>query len=81
MDKLNSSSSTPASSAEPEVQKLTYLQVLMSILSSFFGVQSSKNQKRDFAHGKARQFIAVGIVMTIVWYVTIAMVVRFVLHK
>ena len=80
MDKLNSSAGAADGNAEP-AQKLTYLQMVKSILSSFFGVQSSKNRERDFAHGKARQFIMVGIVMTFVWYATIALVVRFVLNK
>lgn len=65
-------------SAEP-VQSLTFLQMVGSILASFFGVQSQKNRDRDFAHGKARTFIMVGILMTIVWYGSISLVVHFVL--
>jgi hypothetical protein len=60
-------------------ESLTFLQMAASILASFFGVQSSKNRTRDFSRGKAGPFIAVGILMTIVWYATIALVVHFVL--
>lgn len=61
-------------------QSLTFLQMVSSILASFFGVQSAKNRERDFAHGKARAFILVGVLMTIVWYGSISLVVHFVLR-
>lgn len=57
---------------------LTFLQMVGSILASFYGVQNSKNRKRDFTRGKASHFIAVGILMTAVWYGAIALVVHFV---
>lgn len=59
---------------------ITILQVIGSILASFYGVQSSKSRKRDFQHGKAKTFIAVGILMTGVWYLTIYLIVTLVLH-
>lgn len=61
-------------------RSLTFLQMVGSIGASFFGVQSAKNRERDFAHGKARAFILVGILMTIVWYGAISLVVHFVLR-
>lgn len=62
-------------------QSLTFLQMVGSILSSFFGVQSGKNRERDFAVGKARAFILVGILMTAVWYGTISLIVHAVLQR
>ena len=62
-------------------QSLSFLQMVGSILASFFGVQSAKNRERDFVHGKVRAFILVGILMTIVWYSTIALIVAFVLRQ
>ena len=59
----------------------TFLQMVGSILASFFGVQSHENRKRDFTHGKAKYFILVGILMTVVWYGAIRLVVYFVLDK
>ena len=56
-------------------------QVFGSILASFFGVQSSKNRKRDFQSGKAKQFIAAGIIMTGIWYLTIYLIVTVVLQS
>lgn len=59
---------------------LTFFQMVGSILASFFGVQSAKNRERDFELGKARTFFMVGVLMTAVWYGTIALVVHFVLR-
>lgn len=53
--------------------------VFISILASFIGVQKSKNQKRDFARGRPMQFIIVGVVLTVVWYVAIYLIVKLVL--
>lgn len=79
MSKANSQSQ---SNAESETQQsLTFLQMVNSILASFFGVQSAKNRERDFVHGKARAFILVGILMTMAWYGTIALIVHFVLRN
>lgn len=71
----------PASDKASDTQpSLTFLQMVSSILASFFGVQSTKNRDRDFARGKARAFIIVGIFMTSVWYGAISLVVHFVLR-
>ena len=56
-------------------------QVFVSILASFYGVQSSKNRKRDFQSGKAKHFIAAGIIMTGLWYFSIYLVVTVVLKN
>jgi hypothetical protein len=77
------SSNTPPHSEQPNdnQQPLSFLQMVGSVLASFFGVQSAKNRERDFAHGKARTFILIGILMTIVWYGTISLVVHLVLQQ
>lgn len=74
-------SSEHAKPVEVPVQSLTFLQMVGSILASFFGVQSGKNRERDFALGKARPFIMVGILMTAVWYGTIWLIVNVVLKQ
>ena len=71
--------SEPKQSGEPRGPN--FFQMVGSILSSFFGVQNSKNRKRDFTYGKAKAFLAVGILMTVVWYGAIRLVVYFVLGK
>ena len=67
--------------AEDGGGNLSLPQVFGSILASFYGVQSSKNRKRDFQRGKASHFIVAGIIMTGVWYFTIYMIVSLVLHN
>jgi hypothetical protein len=59
----------------------SFFQMVGSILASFFGVQSSKNRTRDFTYGKARNFIMVGILMTVVWYGAIYGVVKLLLSN
>jgi len=74
-----SNTRSPSEPADQTAKAPSFLQMIGSILASFFGVQSAKNRERDFAHGKARTFLMVGILMTIVWYGTISLVVHFVL--
>lgn len=55
---------------------LTFWQMIGSVMASFIGVQSSEKRERDFKRGKAKQFIMVGILMTVVWYGAIYFVVN-----
>jgi hypothetical protein len=66
-------------SADAEQGSLSFFQMVHSVGASFFGVQSDENRERDFKRGKASQFIAVAILMTIVWYGSIALLVHVVL--
>jgi hypothetical protein len=45
----------------------TLLQVIGSAVAAAFGVQSSKNQSRDFQGGSPWMFIAVGIAFTLLF--------------
>ena len=60
---------------------LGFFQMVGSVLASFFGVQSAKNKERDFKRGKASQFIAVGILMTAIWYGAIYWLVNVILTQ
>ena len=64
-----------------EDPKPTLLQVVGSVLASFFGVQSSKARERDFKHGRAGVFIAVGLIMTLVLVVIVLLIVKVVLRQ
>lgn len=57
------------------------LQVVGSVLASFFGVQSARNRERDFKKGRAETFIIVGLVMTAVLVLAIVVIVKLVLHN
>lgn len=69
------------SSKEEAHSGVSLPQVFASIFASFFGVQSSKNRQRDFQSGKAKHFIAAGIIMTGIWYFTIYLIVTVVLQN
>lgn len=63
-----------------EKQDVGFMQVVKSVLSSMFGVQSSKNRERDFTKGKPVHYIVVGLVFTILFILTLVGVVKLVLH-
>lgn len=58
---------------------LTILQLIASALAAAFGVQSSRNRKRDFSRGKPGQFIAIGIIFTVLFVLIMVGVVNLVL--
>jgi CHASE2 domain-containing sensor protein len=60
-------------------KKPSLLQVVWSVAASFFGVQSARARVRDFKHGRAGVFIAVGLVMTALFVVTVILIVKLVL--
>ncbi len=72
-------SGTTTTKQTEDEQGLSVFQIFGSIFASFYGVQSSKNRERDFKRGKAKQFIAAGIVLTFVWYFGIYLLVTTVL--
>lgn len=79
MKQVNIGASEPLEDDKPE-KGLSFLQMFVSILASFFGVQSDKNRQRDFRQGKPIHFIVVGIFMTILWYFCIYLIVQLVLY-
>ncbi len=60
-------------------KKLSIVQVLGSVLSSFIGVQKNTTRERDFKHGRARDFIIVGILLTVVFILAVWGVVQLVM--
>lgn len=59
-------------------QKLGLRQVLGSVAAAFMGVQSGRNQDRDFNRGRPRDFIIVGLLATLVFVLIVAGVVALV---
>jgi len=58
-------------------QEITFLTILGSVFSSFFGVQSNANRKRDFESGKFWHFFVAGLVVVAVFLTAIWMAVRY----
>ena len=63
----------------PEQRSVSLLKVFASVLSSMFGVQSSRTHERDFTKGNPWAYVLVGLVLTIAFVLTVWLVVRLVL--
>ena len=59
--------------------KITLLQTLLSVLAAFFGVQSSKARERDFSKGKPVHYIIIGLIVVILFVLSIYGVVQWVI--
>lgn len=60
--------------------KLSFFQVAASVLASFFGVQKHANRERDFSRGRARDFILVGALFTLLFILAVWGVVQLVVR-
>jgi hypothetical protein len=58
----------------------SFLSVLWSVLASMFGVQSARRREADFTHGKPLHYILVGLLVTVVFILTVWGVVKLVLR-
>ena len=60
-------------------QKPGPLQVIGSVISAAFGVQSSRNRERDFTHGRFRNYAITAIIFVGVFIATVFSIVKMVL--
>lgn len=56
------------------------LDVILSVLASFFGVQSARNRERDFQHGRPAHFIIVAVGLTVLLILGIWLAVKLALR-
>lgn len=66
--------------SDKDNKPLTLWEMLQSVLSAAFGVQSGKNRSRDFSRGKPSHFIILGVLFTAVFVLVIFGIVKLVLH-
>jgi len=64
----------------PPGRRQSLFRVFGSVFASMFGVQSSGKHSEDFRHGKASTYIAVGLVATILFVLTVWGVVQLVVR-
>jgi hypothetical protein len=64
---------------QDQAQTPSFLGVLWSVLASMFGVQSTRRREADFTHGKPMHYILVGLLVTVVFILTVWGVVKLVL--
>lgn len=60
-------------------KEISLFKVVLSVMAAMFGVQSSKNRERDFAKGRPAAYVIVGIIMTLLFILTIWTVVSIVM--
>ncbi len=73
--------SQQAEEQSPVKPKIKLWSVVKSILAAGIGVQSNKNREKDFQEGSPLAFIIGGFVFTLLFIVTVATIVGFVLSK
>jgi len=61
----------------PTNNKPTFIQIVMSVLASAFGVQSQANYKRDFSQTTVLPFIVVGVVLVVLLIISLVVLVSF----
>jgi hypothetical protein len=44
---------------------------IWSVMASFLGVQSNANRERDFEHGRLSVFIVAGLLMTLIFLLSV----------
>ena len=55
---------------------LSMLKIIKSVLNAFIGVQSRKNMSQDISSGKPIHYIFAGIIFTIMFVVSIKLIVN-----
>jgi hypothetical protein len=63
------------------LKKPNLWQIVLSTMAAAFGVQSSKNQQRDFEHGSLKAYILSGIIFTLCFIGGVAFLVSHVLNS
>lgn len=71
----------PPDPKPPKEGAPSLLQAFGSGLAAAFGVQNRKNRERDFKHGRPAVFIAVGLVVTALFVLTVWLAVKLVLRN
>ena len=62
-------------------EKLSFWQVVLSVIQASFGVQSKKNRERDFKQGKLVTFIVAALIFTSLFVGTLLLIVKSVLNS
>ena len=68
-----------SSENQDEVRTPSFARVFGSVLASMFGVQSSRKHKEDFVHGKPSHYIMIGLIVTVLFILTVWGVVKLVM--
>ncbi|MCB1664564.1 MAG: DUF2970 domain-containing protein [Pseudomonadales bacterium] len=72
------SQDTEKQKEEPK-RKQSFWRNMLSVMQASFGVQSQENKERDFANGSITGFIAAALIFTVLFVLTLVVVVKTVL--
>lgn len=67
----------PPEESKTAEQDVTFFTILKSVFSSFLGVQSNANRKRDFESGKFWHFFTAGLIFVFAFLMTIWLIVKY----
>ncbi|BES71570.1 hypothetical protein RE428_25880 [Marinobacter nanhaiticus D15-8W] len=76
---MNKPEHNDAARPEGRPRRPGVFKVIQSILAGAFGVQSDRRREEDFSSGSPLTYIVAGIVFVLVFVVTIALVVQWVI--
>lgn len=62
-------------------EPVSWWETLKSVFMSFIGVQKHKNRQRDFSQGNPIRFVIMGFVLTIIFVVSLIVVVNLILSS
>ncbi|WP_036550790.1 DUF2970 domain-containing protein [Neptunomonas japonica] len=60
-------------------QRPTLWQMILSVISAMFGVQSEQNRERDFTNGSLWPYVLIGIITLIIFIVAVMLLTRWAL--
>ena len=66
-------------SIPPDLQKASFIQVLLSVAASMFGVQSDKNRQFDFEQTSFLPYLIVGVLFVVIFVLSLIGLVNFIL--
>lgn len=64
---------------DPQIKSLSLIQTIKSVLWAMLGIQTKENLMRDFAHGKASNFIITGLLFVTLFVLMLILAVNIVL--
>jgi hypothetical protein len=67
--------------ANKDSQRPSWWQIALSTIAAAFGVQSRRNQERDFEHGSLGRYIVAGIIFTLCFIAGVVFLVSSVLSS
>jgi len=65
---------------QEKTDKPNFFNIVLSTMAAAFGVQSKRNQERDFKGGNIYHYIVAGILFTVIFIVAVTLVVKSVLQ-